>query len=328
MGHAVDNPPSSLAAWKAAARRGEATPEGTLRKVYAADSIKAEGERTYAWTISTGSVDRDRDTIAADGWRVDNFLKAGGPVLWAHQSRDLPIGKAVWVKAQAGVLKARVEFAPADVYPFAETVRRLVDFGALKATSVGFLPDFEKAAWNEQRGGYDFKGQELLEFSIVPVPANPDALMDAKDAGIDLAPLKSWAEGVMDGMEPGLWLPKAAALRALDIIGAPKVAGFDPGPFLAEFQKRGRTLSAANEERIRGAADAATAIGAALDEVLAQVVAPEPDPEKAPEPFILVMPDPPVPTFLVNPKDVVAATKAAVSETVRAVVNTARGRLD
>lgn len=209
----------TLDVFRAAAREGNAPEGAALRKGFTADSIKAEGGGQYTFTISTGAIDRDRDTIAVAGWHTDAFLKAGGPVLWAHQSRDLPIGKAPWVKAQGGALKARVEFAPAGLVPMADMVRGLVDFGALRATSVGFRPLAGKAAWNEERNGIDFMEQELLEFSIVPVPSNPEALLDAKAAGIDLAPLKGWAERVLDGMEPGLWLPRADVERAFKFAG-------------------------------------------------------------------------------------------------------------
>lgn len=334
-----ESQPLSLAEWKAAARRGEAPPaESVLRKQYVCDSIKAEGDgKNYTFTISTGAIDRDKDTLAVDGWNVANYLKAGAPVLWAHQSRELPIGKASWVRAQAGALKARVEFAPADVYPFADTVRRLVDFGALKATSVGFLPDFAKAAWNDERGGFDFKGQELLEFSIVPVPANAEALLDAKSAGIDLAPVKAWAEQLLDSASgPGLWLPKDQAAAALKALAAPRI--FVPVSLVkAVATKAGRTISAANEQRLTEALssieDSASSIEAAaelIEEVLDLSAPPadEPEPAKAFEPFVLVEPAPVVPTFLIDPNHVRAAMVAAVSDTVRGAVSTARGRLD
>jgi len=337
--------PISLAEWKAAARRGEVPPpDSFLRKQYVADSIKSDGDgKSYTFTISTQAIDRDKDTLAIDGWRVENFLKAGGPVLWAHRNLELPIGKAAWVKTQAGTLKARVEFAPADVYPFADTVRRLVDFGALKSTSVGFIPDYQKAAWNDERGGFDFKGQELLEFSIVPVPANPECLMDAKDAGIDLAPVKAWAEQVMDGVAgPGLWIPKDQAAAALKALSGPRVVV--PASFAkvvgAVAEKAGRTLSAANVQRLTDALtsieDGASGIDAAaelIEEVLDLAAPPmdEPEPMKAAEPvepFILIEPEPATPTFLIDPAQLRAAMGAAVSDTVRAVVSAARGRLD
>jgi phage head maturation protease len=55
--------------------------------------------------------------------------------------------------------------------------------GYLKATSVGFMPlkyTFSKDPAREY--GIDFLEQELLEFSIVTIPANPDALIDPGQA--------------------------------------------------------------------------------------------------------------------------------------------------
>lgn len=243
-----------LAAWKVAAKAGE-PPAELLHKQYTADSIKAEGDGKYSFTISTGAVDRDKDTVAVDGWSLDSYRR-NPVVLFAHRYAEPPVGLAEAVLAKGGQLKARVKFAPADTYAFAETVRRLVDGGYLRATSVGFRA--LKWSFNEERGGVDFLEQELMEFSIVPVPANPEALIDAKSAGIDLAPLKDWAVRILDGVEPGLWLPKDVAARALKIAsGEPVVVVPDPEP---GEQKRGRTLSAANEGRIRSAKESLEAV--------------------------------------------------------------------
>lgn len=295
-----------------------------LRKQFVADQVKAAGNRKLTFTISTGAVDRDRDTLKVDGWRLDNYRK-NPVVLWAHDSRGLPIGRAASILTGSGALKATAEFADAETYPFADTVYRMLEGGFLRATSVGFVPI--KGLWNDERMGIDFEEQELLEFSVVPVPANPEALLDAKAAGIELAPLKAWAEGVLDGFEPGQWLSKEDVARALKALSAPAVAGFDPQPYLDAFEKRGRALSAANEERIRTARDAGAAIGAVLDEVLASVPAEEPEPEKSAPlmPFVLVKPEP---KFLVVPEAVKAAMAAAVSSVVTAKINFARGRID
>ena len=57
---------------------------------------------------------------------------------------------------------------------------------------MGFKP--KKWVYNEERRGVDFAEQELLEFSIVPVPANAECLVEARAAGIDVEPLRAWAE--------------------------------------------------------------------------------------------------------------------------------------
>ena len=288
----------------------------TIRKQFAVDQIKAESERTYTFTISTGSVERDRDTIKPSGWRLDNFRKAGGPVLWAHQSRELPIGKSVWQRVEGDQLKARVEFAPPEVYPFADMVRGLIDFGALKSTSVGFLPI--RSVWNEERMGFDFEEQELLEFSIVPVPSNPEAVQDAKGGGIDVAPLRTWAERVLDVVvEPGVWVPRSDLEQAFRLgpVQDPETLNRTLD-FALAIGKRGRVLSAANEERIRAARAAGGDLVETLDAVLAQLEEEPAEAPKAPQ------------RARITPGDVRTVTRAVLRELVRAEVQRLRGRID
>jgi len=210
---------ANLTAWKQAAKDG-AAPDGFLRKWFSVGiDIKAidEERRLVPFTISTDSPDRDGDTIAVDGWRLDNY-KRNPVVLWAHDSWSLPVAKAVEVAAFNGALRAVDQFATKDQYPFADTVFELIKGGYLNATSVGFLP--MKFSFNEERaepGAWflpiDFEEQELLEHSVVPVPANPEALIDAKAKGIDTYPVLGWAIRALDEWAPsksGLTLPKEA----------------------------------------------------------------------------------------------------------------------
>jgi HK97 family phage prohead protease len=142
--------------------------------------------RRMRFTISTGGVDRDNDTIDPAGWDLAAF-KRNPVVLWAHDMRSLPVGKAVAVGVENGKLTAEVEFA---THEFAETVYQLYRGGFMRATSVGFRP--LKYALNEERRGVDFQEQELLEFSMVPVPANAEALVGASAVGVGLEPLRKW----------------------------------------------------------------------------------------------------------------------------------------
>ena len=185
-----------LDAWRALAAKNQAPPGQLLRKEYLPDEIKeVEGrERTIRFVISTGSVDRDRDTIAPAGWKFDAFKK-NPVVLWAHDYRKLPIAKAVEIEVRDDKLVATAEFATADMNPLAESVYRMLKGGFLRATSVGFEP--KRHVYNEDRRGVDFIEQELLEFSVVPVPANPEALMEAAAKGIDIGPVLKWAKDVL-----------------------------------------------------------------------------------------------------------------------------------
>lgn len=184
----------SLDDFRARALKGE-KPEGAIRKSMPTTVESIEGtDRSLRFVISTAAVDRDNDTVAPTGWKLDNY-KRNPVVLWAHDYSSLPVAKATGIGIEGGSLKADTQFAD---YPFAETVFRLLKGGFLNATSVGFAPKTYKI--NEERMGLDFEEQELLEFSIVPVPANPEALIEARAAGIDVAPMKGWAEGILKGL--------------------------------------------------------------------------------------------------------------------------------
>jgi HK97 family phage prohead protease len=308
--------------WKTAAQQGQPPDKPTLLKEYVPDQIKAEGDGKYTFTISTGAVDRDRDTVSVDGWNLDNYRK-NPVVLWAHDYSSLPVGRAETIIARNGQLVARMEFVPKEISPFAEAVRQLVEGGWVKATSVGFRP----TEWtiNEDRGGFDFKRQELLEFSIVPVPSNPEALIQASAAGVDITPIKAWAEGVLKGMPQ----PEQTVTGAPEPAAAPHASeppAHEAGPVLPTkepdplVEKAGRVLSSANEGRIRSARDL-------LDECLSSVgVDTEDDSaEKATrEPRLVVIRPSEPRKFHINPESVAQAVRTSVQAEVRRL----RGRLD
>lgn len=185
-----------LEAWKHAAQEGRAPADAVLHKDVESE-VRALDPKTrqVRFRITTGAVDRMKDTIDPTGWDLKNW-KANPVFLWAHQyggtaaGPGLPIAKGVDIAADAKGLTAVAQFATRDQYEFADTVYQLILGGFLKATSVGFKP--LKHVYNEQRGGVDFLQQELLEVSVVPIPANPEALIEGK--AIDLSPLRSWLD--------------------------------------------------------------------------------------------------------------------------------------
>jgi HK97 family phage prohead protease len=138
------------------------------------DTQKASG-RKYTFTISTASVDRSNDSIDPAGWDLRAYKK-NPVVLWAHDARQWPVGTATSTYVEGGRLKAQMVFADTHEGRKAE---HLVQTGHLRATSVGFRPLEHKLALEPGRnGGIDFKKQELMEFSIVPVPCNGDCLIE------------------------------------------------------------------------------------------------------------------------------------------------------
>jgi HK97 family phage prohead protease len=130
---------------------------------------KSADKKTYKFLASTSSVDRQGDSIDQSGWELENYKK--NPVgLWAHKYDELPIAKIENI--QVTELGLEAEFVFAD-HQKAQDIKNLVDTGVLNAVSVGFI--------GKERNGNVITRAELLEISIVPVPANQDAILLSKE---------------------------------------------------------------------------------------------------------------------------------------------------
>lgn len=150
--------------------------------------VKEVADRTLEIAGSTEEKDRMGDIVHAGGWKLGSFKK--NPVfMWAHRYDDPPIGRAVkvWVDKETSRLMFNVEFAGPEIYEFADTIFKLYKGGFLHATSVGFIPLNWEGKGEENPNpkweGNIFTSQELLELSAVPVPANANALVSARDKG-------------------------------------------------------------------------------------------------------------------------------------------------
>ena len=132
-------------------------------------------------TISTADQDRQGEVIDQNGWDLNNY-KYNPIVLWGHNYTSLPIGVTDSIGLdQNGNLVAKGRFAPESANPFAQQVRRLYDAKILRTTSVGFMA--------REMDGNTITKAELLEFSFVPVPANPMALSLMKEVSFDSSAL-------------------------------------------------------------------------------------------------------------------------------------------
>lgn len=144
------------------------------------------------FNISSESIDRHRSIVKADGWSTDNFM-ANPVVQYAHSANripnpDLVVGKATKLWMEDGTMASRAQFdvdGEGDTNNIlAKKVLYKVDQGYLRATSVGFDPiehgPGEKSKDEDPNLWYHRK-QDLLEWSVVPVPSNPSALMRSLD---------------------------------------------------------------------------------------------------------------------------------------------------
>src|SRR3990167_6835345 len=132
-----------------------------------------------AVTISTSTPDRGRDRVLPSGALLANYLK-NPVVLFGHDYRALPVGTATSVEVSETGLTAKWRWLQGD--EFASRVKNAWDQGMLRAASIGFNP--VKWLYDEDRRGYDYVEWDLLEFSICPVPMNPEAVRTLSAAGI------------------------------------------------------------------------------------------------------------------------------------------------
>jgi HK97 family phage prohead protease len=130
------------------------------------------------WTFSTFDLDRFSERIDPAGWDYKQYMD--NPVVeWAHRY-DIPaIGKADSLCTDENGLHGLVIFNDKDYDPFGWGIGQRVKAGVIRAGSVGFrVIEIEIPGKEDSKDGTTliFRKQELLEFSICNVPANPFAL--------------------------------------------------------------------------------------------------------------------------------------------------------
>jgi prohead serine protease len=153
---------------------------------------------TFRFVFSNEKVGRDGHVVRNNGIQHDNYDR-NNIVLFAHDDTEPPIGRGSNIDTSGVNCRMDVTFAPRDVLPFAGTIRDLVAGKWLRALSMSWQPIEWKFSSDKSRpGGMDFTKVDLLEISVVPLPALPDALLDARSYGVDTKPLYEWAERALD----------------------------------------------------------------------------------------------------------------------------------
>lgn len=147
-------------------------------KIFPAISKAVDKEAgIYEVMISTEAIDRDGDIVRAAGGIFENYLR-NAVVLFGHDYRDLPIGKTLEINVLPGSgVRVKFQFPAWGLSDKADAIRKLWDAGFLNAASIGFTP-IKSINLDPQKpwGPQDYIEWELLEWSIVTVPANQDAL--------------------------------------------------------------------------------------------------------------------------------------------------------
>lgn len=172
----------------------------------AADMSDLGPNRTAPFVISTGAVDRDGDTLAVDGWDLADYEK--NPIILFDHDPKSPIGTSLSTFVKGGALRAVAFFPTRDVSELSDDIYKLIDAKILRTASVTFQPvEFSPAVERANQSPWgmppmDFTKQKLLEWSVVSVPSNQDALYEGKSLAVDWRAYQQHMERALDGEAP------------------------------------------------------------------------------------------------------------------------------
>jgi HK97 family phage major capsid protein len=217
-----------------------------------AAAIDASDDETRCVTsiISAEDVALDNHIIITAGIDTTDYMN-NPVVLFAHNQASPPIARMLSVWKRGTQLLGKVQFADENTYPFADTIYKLIRGGYLNAMSISWFPlKYERANDRSRPDGLNFLSCKLLECSIVPVPALPNALLTARAAGIDLSPLDEWSRKLsLKGRNATMRAQARAILNELKRPFPPTVAAPPPapaiGPSITELDARSNRRAAA-----------------------------------------------------------------------------------
>lgn len=164
-----------------------------------------ETTRTIRHVISTAALDRRNRIVAVEGWDLGNFRR--NPIVFADHdySMERVIGRGIDTKVEGAALVSTTEFAAEGM---GNVAFRLVQAGLVRSWSVGWqgleshnfgsVKKCQACADAIEAGhefGVHYTQQELLEYSLVTIPANPEAIMGLQAAGlVRRAEAEEWME--------------------------------------------------------------------------------------------------------------------------------------
>jgi HK97 family phage major capsid protein len=131
----------------------------------------------FEYIMSDESVDRMGEIIQADGWDLESFKS--NPIGLLNHRSDAIIGRWEDVRVVGGQLRGRFSFAEEGTSKTVDEARSLWRQKILRGASVGFR-ELKKQPLTDEAdphfGPFRYLKQQLLECSLVAVPANANAL--------------------------------------------------------------------------------------------------------------------------------------------------------
>ncbi len=153
------------------------------RLMVVTEGRQMEDGNTYRMVIAANETSRNGDEVNLRGINFKSYLK-NPVVLWAHDSwGGIPIAKTLKIGHDAdGRIVADFEFNSED--EFAARVENAWNGGFIRAASIRYLPTkvtelrYEDGSLERLR----VEESDLLEWSLVPIPADPDSVRAAARA--------------------------------------------------------------------------------------------------------------------------------------------------
>ena len=154
-----------------------------------------EANKNVIFTISDNKVDRMGEVVDQKTWDFKSYMK-NPIVLWGHNPDEpenvLGTASTLAISDSGSHTDAELHF-DTDINPKAALVFEQIKAGTLKTVSVGFINHDEEV----KDGVPILKNNELLEISVVPIPANPRAIALSLREGTLSQKDAKW---LMDGM--------------------------------------------------------------------------------------------------------------------------------
>lgn len=140
------------------------------------------------FNITNTSVDADNEVVLPKGGNLERYQK-NPVVLFGHQTM-MPVAKTLWIKSTPSKILAKAQFT--DKTPLSRDTYNLIQEGILNAASIGFTfiegsaPTEKELEKNPQwKNVFVIRKWELHEWSVISVPSNPEALVQAKSMNLD-----------------------------------------------------------------------------------------------------------------------------------------------
>ena len=166
------------------------------RVMVVTEARQAEDGSPHRMVVAANERSRNGDEVNLRGINFANYRK-NPVVLWSHDSwGGIPIAKTLKIgHDDQGRIEADFEFNAAD--EFAARVENAWNGGFIRSASIRYLPTKVVEVRNEEGKVERLRVEEseLLEWSLVPVPADPDSVRAAARA-------MNLPEEIFRGLEP------------------------------------------------------------------------------------------------------------------------------